>query len=345
MQIDEIKTSLANWPEIVSKYQKPNSKKALYQILGAFLPFIGLWVLMYFSLRVSYFLTLGLAIANALFLVKIFTIQHDCGHQSFFKSRRLNNFVGFICSMFSFVPYKYWAREHNFHHAHNSQLDDESRKVGDISVITVENYKKLSYWRRLRYRLFRQPFVLFGIGPLYYMIVNNRLNVRRWFKWKSTTVSLLFNNFMVLTIYLLLGYFLGWKKFFMVQLPIFYIFAVTSIWFFYVQHNHKDNYKAWKGNWDYLLQAVRGSSYYKLPRVFQWLTGNIGFHHIHHLSSMIPNYNLEKCHNENPEIGKHVTVLTFTQSLKTIFNNLWDEENQMMISFREFYRRERGLAY
>ncbi|MEM7105942.1 MAG: fatty acid desaturase [Bacteroidota bacterium] len=344
MQLEEIKKSLANWPEIVAKYQKPNSKKALSQILGAFLPFVALWVAMYFSLRVSYFLTLFLGIVNAFFLLKIFTIQHDCGHQSFFKSRKLNNLVGFICSMFSFVPYKYWAREHNFHHAHNGQLDRESRKIGDISVMTVKEFESHSPIRRLRYRLFRNPIILFFIGPVYYMIVNNRFNIRRLWNWKTTRRSLLINNATVLSVYLSLGFFLGWKKFFMVQIPIFYVFAVTSVWFFYVQHNHKNNYKAFKGNWDYLLSAVKGSSYYKLPKVFQWLSGNIGFHHIHHLSSLIPNYNLERCHNENPAFGKYVTVMTFTESLKTVFNKLWDEENQKMISFGEFYRRQKQLA-
>jgi len=339
MDYSEIKKHLQNWTEIVQRYQTPSSRKAVIQILTSFLPFLGLWVLMYLSLSWSYWITLGLGLLNGFFLVRIFIIQHDCGHQSFFKSRRWNNAVGYVCSFFSAIPYKYWARSHNFHHAHAGQL--EHREIGDISVLTVKEYEALSPWGKFRYRLYRSAPVMFVLGPMYYLLVPLRLPLVRLRGWERAHVSQLVNNVLLVALYVSLGALLGWKEFFAVQLTVIAIFAVIAIWFFYVQHQHEETYKAWKENWEYLLAAIKGSTYYKLPRVFQWLTGNIGFHHIHHLSSLIPNYNLEWCARENPILNRYVTVLTFRSSLKCIFNHLWDEERQQMISFREFNRRRR----
>jgi len=313
-------------------------------MLTSFLPFLGLWVLMYFSLEWSYWITLGLAALNAFFLVRIFIIQHDCGHQSFFKSRKWNNAVGFVCSFFSFIPYKYWAKSHNFHHAHSGQL--EYRGIGDISTLTVKEFRELSKFGRFKYRLYRNPFSLFLIGPLYYMFVSQRLPIAGMqMGWKKVQWSQFFSNIYLILVFSLLIITLGWKKFFLVHVPIIVLFGIIAIWFFYVQHQHKETYKQWKENWEYLLAAIKGSSYYKLPKVFQWLSGNIGFHHIHHLSSFIPNYNLEKCNKENPIFEKYVTVLTFRESLKCMFNKLWDEEKERMISFREFYRLEKKRAF
>ncbi|RMF28469.1 MAG: hypothetical protein D6765_05980 [Bacteroidetes bacterium] len=213
--------------------------------------------------------------------------------------------------------------------------------MGDISVLTVKEYEALSPWGKFRYRLYRSAPVMFLFGPMYYLLIPLRLPLVRLRGWERAHVSQLVNNILLVAIYVLLGALLGWKEFFVVQLTVIAIFAVIAIWFFYVQHQHEETYKAWKENWEYLLAAIKGSTYYKLPRVFQWLTGNIGFHHIHHLSSLIPNYNLEWCARENPILNRYVTVLTFRSSLKCIFNSLWDEENQQMISFREFNRRRR----
>ncbi len=344
MNNNEIKKALQDWGDKVKKYQRPNIKKAFGQMLTSFLPFLGLWVLMYFSLEWSYWITLGLAALNAFFLVRIFIIQHDCGHQSFFKSRKWNNAVGFVCSFFSFIPYKYWAKSHNFHHAHSGQL--EYRGIGDISTLTVKEFRELSKFGRFKYRLYRNPFSLFLIGPLYYMFVSQRLPIAGMqMGWKKVQWSQFFSNIYLILVFSLLIITLGWKKFFLVHVPIIVLFGIIAIWFFYVQHQHKETYKQWKENWEYLLAAIKGSSYYKLPKVFQWLSGNIGFHHIHHLSSFIPNYNLEKCNKENPIFEKYVTVLTFRESLKCMFNKLWDEEKERMISFREFYRLEKKRAF
>ncbi|MEM9918245.1 MAG: fatty acid desaturase [Bacteroidota bacterium] len=336
MQADQIKAALQNWQEIVRDYQKPNKVKAVIQLLNSFLPFIGIWILMYLSLSWSYWITLGLGVVNAFFMVRIFIIQHDCGHQSFLKSRKVNNAIGFFCSMFSLIPYRYWARSHNFHHAHNGQF--ENRDIGDITTLTVKEYQALSSWGQFKYRLYRSPLIMFLVGPVYYLLIHNRLPLIKFKGWSKERRSVVVSNYVYLAVYLTLGFLIGWKTFLLIQAPIIVFFAMIAIWFFYVQHQHDPNYKNWKENWEYLLAAIRGSSYYKLPKVMQWLTGNIGFHHIHHLSSLIPNYNLERCNKDNPVFEKHTTVLTFRSSLKCIFHKLWDEESQRMISFREYAR-------
>ena len=331
-----IKKDLKDWAKIVSKYKKPDNKKAIIQIINSFGPFVGLWILMYYSLSWSYGITLGLAFINAFFLVRIFIIQHDCGHQSFFGHRKWNNRIGLICSFFSAIPYKYWAKVHSHHHGHTGQL--EERNFGDINFLTVREYQNLPLLKKLTYRIFRSPFMLFCIVPIIYLVFSLRYPfLGKGMKgWKSIHQSLTTNNLFFAGIVAACGFLLGWQSFLMVHLPIVYFFGVIAFWFFYIQHQHEETYQHWKDNWDYLIAAIKGATYYKLPKVFQWLTGNIGFHHIHHLSSKIPNYNLEKCALENPILQKHVKILTFSESLKTISNKLWDEELERMISFNEY---------
>jgi len=337
---DQIRDTLKNWPKIVSSYQMPDRQKAWIQVLTTFVPFICLWVLMYFSLAWSYWITLGLAVVNGFFMVRIFIIQHDCGHQSFFKMRSLNNATGLFCSLFSSIPFEYWSRSHSFHHAHCGQL--EVRDIGDINTLTVKEYKELSAWRRVGYRIFRHPVVLFILGPVYYLLFNVRLPLITLKGWEKMKWSQFYNNVYLLLGYALVAFIVGWQKFFLVHIPIVVIFAIIAVWFFYVQHQHEHTYKQWKENWEYLFSSIKGSTYYKLPRVFQWLTGNIGLHHIHHLSSKIPNYNLTQCADENPILTKYVTTVGFFESLTFIFHHLWDEENQRMISFWKFNEMERA---
>ena len=335
----EVKEALQNWGEIVKKYQKADHKKAVIQILNSFLPYIGLWTLMYFSLNWSIFITIGLGLINAFFLVRIFIIQHDCGHQSFFKSKRLNNIVGAICSIFSFMPYRYWAKTHNYHHGHSGQL--EVRDIGDIPMLTVNEFRKKNWWGKLRYRIWRMPIVTFGFAPIFYLGLFVHVPLISYKNFWKTSYILIKDNIVIAAAYVLCGWLLGWKYFFLIQFTLVFIFGVIAFWFFYVQHQHEFSYKQWKENWDYLLSAIKGSTYYKLPKIWQWLTGNIGIHHIHHLSSRIPNYNLEKCLKENQILTKYVTTINFRQSLKLIKNKLWDEDKQKMISFTEFYQMER----
>lgn len=338
----EIAEAFKNWPVRFKAYAQTNRSKAIWQIITSYGPFFATWVLMYFSLQWSYLLTLMLAFLNAFFVVRIFIIQHDCGHRSYFKSQKLNRFVGWVSSIFTFIPYKYWSQVHDFHHGHNGQL--ETRDIGDIMTMTVDEYRKASKGKRLAYRIFRMPLITFGIGPVIYLLWNNRMTFVKLKGWKKDRWWLQLNNILLISAYALAGYLIGWKTFFLIQAPIIFFFGVIAVWFFFVQHQHEFTYKQWSKNWDYLISAIRGSSFYNLPKIIHWFSGNIGYHHIHHLNSKIPSYNLARCAKENPDLQEYVTSIRFFESLKLMFNKLWDEETERMITFREFYKNERQLT-
>ena len=329
---------LQKLPVIVKAYQLPNSRKATIQILNSFLPFLAIWVAMYLLLDVSFWLTLGLAVVNAFFMVRIFIIQRDCGHQSFTANKKANDIIGQVCSMISFMPYRYWAKSHNFHHGHNGILW-EHRDIGDINLLTVNEFRQLSRMGKFRYIVFRNPIILFVIAPLWYTLIHSRLPFIRMKSFEHARKSLIRHNLLLIGIHVGVVLLLGYKAFVMVHLPILAFFSIIAIWFFYVQHQHETTYKAWKDKWDYIRAAIQGSTYYKLPRLFHWLTGNIGYHHIHHLNSLVPNYELARCHRENPVLDEVANKITFIQSLRCMFNKLWDEDQQRMITWREYMRR------
>lgn len=324
---------------MVVKYSKPSTRKATIQLLNTFLPFVGLWILMYFLYDISLLATLLIGVLNGFILARIFIIQHDCGHQSFLKSKSWNNRIGFVCSLFTSLPYRYWSRVHTYHHGHVGQL--EHRDIGDINFLTVKEFKESPKWKRGAYRVFRHPLFLFILTPVIYITISNRYPFFKFKGWAEIRRSQITNNLWILVLYGGLAFLLGWSKFLMVHLFILFIFSVVAFWFFYVQHQHEETYMRWKTQWDYLLASIKGSTYYKLPKVFQWLTGNIGFHHIHHLNSKIPNYHLEQCAKENPILQKHVSTINFKESLRCMFVHLWDEHRQRMISFSEYYALER----
>jgi len=305
-------------------------------MLTSFLPFIVIWQLLYYSLFHSIIIFIILLIINAFFLVRIFIIQHDCGHNSFFKSRASNNIVGYLCSMFSFLPFKYWAKTHTFHHGHTGMLD--YRTIGDLPTLTVNEFKKSNKWKRFKYRVFRMPIITFIIAPVYYLFITTKFPFIQFNNRKKTILILLKDNFIILASNISIAIFIGWKYFLIIQSSTLFVFGIIAFWFFYVQHQHEINYKQWKNNWNFLLSAIKGSSFYKLPKIFQWLTGNIGIHHIHHLNSLIPNYNLNNCLIENPILTKYASIISFKDSLKMISNKLWDENQNKMISFTEFYK-------
>ncbi|MEM6805954.1 MAG: fatty acid desaturase, partial [Bacteroidota bacterium] len=275
-----------------------------------------------------------LAVLNGLFLSLIFIIQHDCGHQSFFKEKKLNKTVGLICSVFTSIPYSYWAKAHDFHHAHNGQM--EFRGIGDIPTMTVEEYKKSSWAKKLSYRVLRSDVGILFIAPVAYMLFSNRVPIYNLNKgWKKVRKSQVYNNLILLSIYLGFAFIFGFKAFLLVQLLNIVAFGIIAFWFFYVQHQHEETYREWKHNWDHLLASIRGSTYYDLPKVLNWFTGNIGFHHIHHLNSRIPNYHLIECAKKNPVLQKYVTKVRFWESFKCLRNKLWDEEKKKMVGWRE----------
>lgn len=338
----ELRSRITEALKSVKKFQTPNHKAATIQILNSFGPFIAVWVLMYFLWDVSLLAVIALGFINALFLVRIFIIQHDCGHQSFVKSKRIRNTIGFVCSMFSSIPYSYWAKSHHFHHAHNGML--EVRDIGDIHTLTVEEFKGMNKWKRFWYRVYRSPLVMFVLGPMYYIMIHNRLPLIDLPEFKKIRPKLHINNLAIIVLFTSLILLIGFK-FLAIQFIILGFFSIIAIWFFYIQHQHEHGYKEWKSKWEYIVAAIRGSSYYKLPNWLNWFTGNIAIHHIHHLNPAIPNYNLKKCVEEIPWFNKFTTEITFFESLKLAKHKLWDEASERMITLAEYYKMEKiGFA-
>jgi acyl-lipid omega-6 desaturase (Delta-12 desaturase) len=321
------------WQKLVAKYTRPNVHKGVWQILNSFGGFFLGLILMLLSLHVGYWLTLLLAVPVAGFLVRIFIIQHDCGHNSFFKSRRANDTVGVVCGIFTLVAYKYWRKSHAIHHAHHAEL--EERGIGDVWTMTVDEYLQASRWKRLSYRFFRNPLFLFGLAPTLSFVVLERFPMTAREEYgPGEKASVWWTNAAIVGLVAASSAFVGLGTVIAIYLPVIAIASSVGVWMFYVQHQFERTYWEHTSAWDYTLAAMHGSSYYKLPRVLQWFTGNIGFHHIHHLSPRIPNYNLQQCHDENP-ILQRVTHLTLLSSLKTVGLALWDEERRRLVTFRE----------
>lgn len=318
-----------SWMQVVQKYNKPDALRSWWQVINSVVPYIGLWVAMYYSLSVSYWLTLLLSVIAAGFLVRIFIIFHDCGHGSFFKSVKLSKWVGVPLGMMVFTPYHKWHHDHMIHHQTVGNLD--KRGVGDVKTLTVEEYEKLSKWRKLLYRFYRHPVILLIIGPFVLFTVFFRIPKRdRPLKEKVYTHL---TTLAIVAGIVGLSFWIGFMNYLLIQLPVLYIAAVHGTWLFYVQHQYEDVKWSRGKDWDYKTMALEGSSFLKLPKVLQWFTGNIGFHHIHHLSPKIPNYNLEKCYQENEEF--HIEKpLTFFSALKSLKFRLWDEKNQRLVSFK-----------
>jgi len=329
------------WQQMVAKYQNPSLQRSLWQVANTLLPYVVLLILMYVSLSYSYWLTLALALPAGGLLTRAFIIFHDCGHGSFFKSQRANNFLGTICGLLVFTPYYQWRFEHAIHHATSGDLD--RRGVGDIITLTVGEYVQLSRWGRFTYRLYRSPIVMLGLGPWFTFLISQRF-VNPISK-KRERVSVYFSNLFIVALLVVAALTIGVKAFLLIQLPVAFVGGLGGIWMFYIQHQFEGTYWQRHEEWDYTTAAIRGSSYFKLPKVLQWFTGNIGFHHIHHLSSRIPNYALQQCMEENPEF-QNVTTITLWSSLKSLRLNLWDEEQRLLISFRHLKtaRRQRELA-
>lgn len=314
---------------MVARYQTPSVKRAVWQLVTTIVPLLGVFALMSWSLSVSYWLTLALAVPAAGLAIRTFIIMHDCGHGSFLPSRLWNDIVGWVTGILTAVPYAHWRREHAIHHANSGHLD--GRGTGDITTLTVREYLALSRLGRLRYRLYRNPVVLLVFGPAY-LFVKHRWPSRK-FAGKREVVNVLGTNVALAGMITALSLLIGFREFLLIWVPILLLSGSAGVWLFYVQHQFEDAY--WRGaeDWDYATAAMLGSSYFRLPRVVQWFTGNIGFHHVHHLSPRIPNYRLEHCHRENPALQR-VTTLTLGQSLRTLRLKLWDEESGRMVGFR-----------
>jgi omega-6 fatty acid desaturase (delta-12 desaturase) len=322
------------WKETVVKYQRPALRRALWQVLNTLLPYAALWYLMYLSLAVSYWLTAGLALLAAGFLVRVFILFHDCGHGSFFKSTKANDVLGFITGVLSFTPYYHWRWEHALHHATAGDLD--RRGTGDVWTLTVEEYLKASRWKRFAYRLARNPFVLFVLAPLFLFLVRERFPSSKAGRRERNSVYA--TNVALLALATGLSCLFGFKTYLLLQCGLVLAAGAAGIWLFYVQHQFEGVYWERSEEWDYATAALKGSSFYKLPKVLQWFSGNIGFHHIHHLSPRIPNYHLEKCHRAEP-LFQTVQPVTLLSSLKSLTFRLWDERRRRLVSFRALKNR------
>ena len=325
------------WQPIVAKYQTSELRRSLWQVANSILPFIGLWYVMWRSLEIGYWLTLLLAIPTAGFMVRTFIIFHDAGHGSFFKSTRANTIIGWITGILTFTPYEYWRHDHAVHHATTGDLD--RRGKGDVYTMTVTEYLAAPWPTRLLYRITRSPLIMFTIGPFIQFVVVNRFYPAGTGQRERNSVHL--TNLALLLVVGALVWLIGWQAFLAVEFPVMLLATAVGVWMFYVQHNFDRTYFVRREDWDYFTAGMNGSSYYKLPRLLQWFTGNIGFHHIHHLSPKIPNYNLPNCYRENPVFQvRPVSVLV---SLKSLSYRLWDEQQQRLVGFRELekYRRQR----
>jgi len=318
----------ADWKAIVAKYQKPSTWRALWQIIDTLVPIAGLWYLMYLCLPVSYWLLLPLAALMGGLLVRVFIIFHDCGHGSFFKSRAANDAVGFIAGILTFTPYYHWRWEHAIHHSAAGDLD--RRGVGDVWTLTVEEYLKASRWKKFAYRLARNPVILFVLAPIFLFVIKQRFPSAQSNPRERHSVYAM--NAAILGMVIGLGYVFGWKAYLLIQLVALSVAGSAGVWLFYVQHQFEDVYWERGENWDYTAAALQGSSFYKLPKVLQWFSGNIGFHHIHHLSSRIPNYHLEKCHKADP-LFQRVKPITFLSSFKSLTFRLWDEKGRRLVGY------------
>ena len=314
--------------ENVTRFESASLWRARWQLINSFLPYALLWFAMERALIISYWLMLPIAILAAGFLVRIFIIFHDCGHASFFKSKRANNATGALVGLLLLTPYRHWRWQHALHHGTAGDLD--RRGSGDIWTLTVQEYLRSTRWRRLAYRLARNPIVLFVIAPLYVFVVDHRFAASTAPRRERRSVRA--TNWALLGITLAMSVMIGLKAFLLIQLTVSGVAGALGLWLFYVQHQFEGAFWARSADWNYTAAALQGSSFYKLPRILQWFTGNIGFHHIHHLSPRIPNYHLQKCHEADPFFNT-IKPVTLIASLKFLTFRLWDEQRKVFVGF------------
>jgi omega-6 fatty acid desaturase (delta-12 desaturase) len=323
---------IARWRAVVAKYQHPSMPRALCQILNTFVPYVGLWYLMYWLKDFSLWMTVPFAVIAGALLVRVFIILHDCGHGSYFRSRWANDITGFVAGVMTFTPYYHWRWEHAIHHGTSGDLD--KRGTGDIWTMTVREYLDASRWKRLSYRLSRNPIVLFVIAPIVVFVILQRIPSPKASRRERHSVAWM--NLALLGVVAAMSWLYGFGSYLFIQAVAWMVAGAAGIWLFYVQHQFEDVYWERGENWDYVAAALQGSSFYKLPRMLQWFSGNIGFHHIHHLSPRIPNYYLQKCHEADPAFQRVKPI--------TLLLRLWDEPAGKLVGYgrmRQVRREQR----
>jgi len=316
------------WTEALAPYARPSMSRSIGGLLTSVVPYLGLLVAMYYSLRVSYLVTLAIGVLAAGFLLRTYIVFHDCSHGSYLPTKRGNLWLGSILGVLVFAPFANWRHNHAVHHATAADLD--RRGQGDVPTLTIAEYNAKPWRARLGYRLFRNPLVMFGLGPLFAMILAPRImprsprpRIRRSVHGTNLALAVLIIGGCLLV---------GWRNFLLIQAPPALLAGSAGIWLFYVQHQFEDTFWERNTEWTYADAALRGSSYLKLPKVLQFFTGNIGLHHVHHLNSRIPNYNLQAAHDANP-IFHDVPTLSLWDGLRAVRLKLWDEDARRLVTF------------
>jgi omega-6 fatty acid desaturase (delta-12 desaturase) len=319
-----------SWKDTLAPYAQPCLGRSVLDVATSVVPYLALCVLMYLALEVSYLLALALAIPASGFLVRTYIVFHDCTHGSFLPSKRANAWLGMSLGLLLFTAFASWRHGHAVHHATAGDLD--RRGVGDVATRSVAEFRAMTPRARLGYRLYRNPFVMFCLGPILGMIVQARLvpaasrpRIKR---------AIIATNVALAVLIAALCALIGWQEYLLVQAPLVVLAGGTGIWLFYVQHQFEDAYWETGADWSYADAALHGSSYLKLPKVLQFFTGNIGLHHVHHLSARIPNYNLQRAHDDNP-IFHAVPTLSFADGIRAVRLKLYDEDRRRMVTFAQ----------
>lgn len=332
-----VNRSAREWLSVLARYREPSTARSLFELAVTLVPFLTLWVLAWAALSVSPWLALALGVLNGGFLVRLFIIQHDCGHGAFLRQRTVQDWIGRSLGVLTLTPYAVWRRTHAIHHAHHGDLDH--RGIGDVTTLTVEEYRALTPLGRAMYRLYRHPLVLFVLGPSYLFLLQNRLPLGLMDQGRRYWISAMGTNVMIAIALGLIVWFGGIWPLLLIFLPTSVVAATIGVWLFYVQHQFEETHWSKGADWDLHNAALEGSSHYLLPQPLRWLSGNIGIHHVHHLYSRIPFYRLPEVIRHHAELAE-VQRLTIRGSLRTVGLHLWDEVQGKLISIREANRRD-----
>lgn len=334
--VEQTAIKARDWVQILARYRTPSLVRSVFELIVTLVPFTALWALAWVSLSYSHWLAFALSIFNSLFIVRLFVIQHDCGHASFFKNRSVSDWVGRVLGVFTLTPYDVWRRTHSEHHSGSGNL--ERQGMGDIHTKTVSEYRALNTRQQFMYRLYRNPFVLFALGPTYLFILQNRLPLGLMNAGTKYWTSAMGTNVAIIAILGIIYYFGGWAPVVLIFLPSTVLAATLGVWLFYVQHQFEETHWKREEEWDMHEAALGGSSHYDLPVVLQWFSANIGIHHVHHLYSRIPFYRLPQIVKDHPMLSENQR-LSIRESLASVKLHLWDEAERRLISYKELHTK------